>query len=188
MAKQRIVNTRFWDDSYIARLSPNEKLLFLYLLTSPLTTIAGVYELPLKRAAFDTGLPVKEIAAMFSKLENDGKLVCHEDWVGIVNFIRHQSLNPKVRQGIAIELKRAPKELVERLPVDLAAMRTTGEGGHAPPERWPEPRRGRGVVRLGELLPDLSGAGERAAMRNRPEPQRQQDTMFPWRPPEGAGN
>ena len=122
MAKHQIVNTRFWDDSYIARLTPNEKLLFLYLLTSPLTTIAGVYELPLKRVAFDTGLPPKEISAMFSKLENDGKLMRQDDWIGIVNFIKHQSLNPKVRQGIIAELKRAPHELVARLPVNHATL------------------------------------------------------------------
>lgn len=122
MAKHRIVNTRFWDDSYIARLSPNEKLLFLYLLTSPLTTIAGVYELPLKRVAFDTGICSKEISAMFSKLESDGKLVRQDDWVGIVNFIKHQSLNPKVRQGIVAEMERAPRALVERLPVNHATL------------------------------------------------------------------
>ncbi len=122
MAKHRIVNTRFWDDSYIARLSPNEKLLFLYLLTTPLTTIAGVYELPLKRVAFDTGLAPKEIAAMLSKLENDDKLVRHQDWIVIVNFIRHQSLNPKVRQGIVAELQRVPRELLDRLPPNHAAI------------------------------------------------------------------
>ena len=42
MAKFRYVNTRFWDDSYVAELSPLEKLAFLYLLTNSLTTIAGV--------------------------------------------------------------------------------------------------------------------------------------------------
>jgi hypothetical protein len=116
MAKQRIVNTRFWDDAYIARLNPTEKLLFLYLLTSPLTTIAGIYELPVKRVAFDTGLPVKEITQGFSKLERDGKILRQEDWVAIVNFVRHQTLNPKVRQGIVLELNRSPMELVKLLP------------------------------------------------------------------------
>lgn len=123
MAKQRIVNTRFWDDSYIARLSPSEKLVFLYLLTSPLTTIAGVYELPLKRAVFDTGLAPEDISAVFSKLEADQKIVRHEDWIGIVNFIKHQSLNPKVRQGIIAELERVPRSIVDRLPVNLAGLR-----------------------------------------------------------------
>ena len=122
MAKQRIVNTRFWDDAYIALLSPNEKLLFLYLLTSPLTTIAGVYELPIKRAAFDIGLPADEIEHGFARFELDGKLIRQEDWVALVNFVRHQTLNPKVRQGIVLELKRAPKELVERLPIEVHSL------------------------------------------------------------------
>lgn len=116
MAKQRIVNTRFWDDAYIALLNPNEKLLFLYLLTSPLTTIAGVYELPVKRVAFDTGLPLAEIKQGFLKLERDGKILRQEDWVAIVNFIKHQTLNPKVRQGIILELQRSPQTLVKLLP------------------------------------------------------------------------
>ena len=123
MAKQRIVNTRFWDDSYIARLDPGGKLVFLYLLTNPLTTIAGVYELSLKRAAFDTGLPPKEISAVLSQLETDQKIIRQDDWIGIVNFVRHQSLNPKVRQGIIAELERVPRELIERLPVSVGALR-----------------------------------------------------------------
>lgn len=123
MAKQRIVNTRFWDDSYIARLDPSAKLVFLYLLTNPLTTIAGVYELSLKRAAFDTGLQAKEISAVLNHLEADQKIVRQDDWIGVVNFIKHQSLNPKVRQGIVAELERVPRELIDRLPVSVAALR-----------------------------------------------------------------
>jgi len=119
MAKQRIVNTRYWDDSYVARMSPNEKLCFLYLLTNPLTTIAGVYELSLKRAAFDVGLSMKEIGKIFDQLEKDGKIIRENDWIAIVNFIRHQSLNPKVRRGIEIELEKAPRSLVERLNPDF---------------------------------------------------------------------
>lgn len=123
MAKQRIVNTRFWDDSYIARLDPSAKLVFLYLLTNPLTTIAGVYELSLKRAAFDTGLASKEIGIVLDQLEADNKIVRQGDWIGIVNFIKHQSLNPKVRLGIIAELERVPGELIDRLPASLIAIR-----------------------------------------------------------------
>lgn len=113
-----MVNTRFWDDSYVARLSPNEKLVFLYILTNPLTTIAGVYELSTKRASFDTGLSAKEIGKVLEKLEKDEKIIREADWIGIVNFIKHQSLNPKVRTGIRVELENAPRALVERLPLN----------------------------------------------------------------------
>ena len=115
MAKYRVVNTRFWDDTYVAELSPNEKLIFLYLLTNALTTIGGVYELSLKRAAFDVGLPIRDLRNAFEKLEGDGKIVRTHDWVGIVNFVKHQSLNPKVKRGIEIEHEKAPRDLVERL-------------------------------------------------------------------------
>jgi hypothetical protein len=122
MAKQRIVNTRFWDDSYVIRLEPNEKLLFLYLLTNPLTNIAGVYELPQRRIVYDTGLDTSTVERALMKLERDGKAIVSGDWIAIVNFIRHQSLNPKVLQGIRLELQKAPKELVDRLPIDFRRL------------------------------------------------------------------
>ena len=115
MAKYRVVNTRCWDDTYVAALTPNETLIFLYLLTNALTTIGGVYELSLKRAAFDVSLPIRDIRSAFDKFEADRKIVRKDDWIGIVNFVKHQSLNPKVKRGIEIEHEKAPRELVERL-------------------------------------------------------------------------
>jgi hypothetical protein len=128
MAKQRIVNTRFWDDSYISGLSPTEKLLFLYLLTDPVTNIAGVYELPLRRAAFDTGIPQETIEQVFHKFSTDGKILRQENWIGIKNFLRYQTLNPKVKQGVLIELRKAPKDLVDtRFPSVSGCRSTLGE-------------------------------------------------------------
>jgi hypothetical protein len=100
-AKQRIVNTKFRDDSYIARLNPAEKLLFLYLITNPLTNIAGVYELPLRSVAFDTGIELEVVETILKSLEQDGKLVTAGGWIGIMNFIKHQSMSPKIKQGDA---------------------------------------------------------------------------------------
>jgi hypothetical protein len=115
VSKKRIVNTKFWDDPYIAGLSPLEKLVFVYLITNPLTNISGVYELPLRRAAFDVGIEDEEIAIVFMKFEMDGKLIYLDGWVGVVNFIKHQSTNPAIKTGIKNELAKAPRELVERL-------------------------------------------------------------------------
>jgi hypothetical protein len=128
VAKQRIVNTKFWDDSYILNLKPIEKLIFLYLLTNPLTNISGVYELPLERVAFDIGISREKIDGVFKKLEADRKLVLSNGWVGIVNFIKHQTLNPKVKQGIMAELKRAPKEIVEKLAIDYRSLSIADDG------------------------------------------------------------
>ncbi len=149
MDKNRYVNTRFWDDTYVTRLSPSEKLLFLYLLTNPLTTPGGVYELTLRRAAMDTGLPQKEIAAAFDQFEKDGKIVQHNGWIGIVNFLRHQNPNPNMRIGIAKALNRAPNELIERLPITVAA----GRKGF---ERLPDSNSNQNLNPNGGLFPSQS--------------------------------
>jgi hypothetical protein len=99
-----------------------EKLVFLYLLTNPLTNISGVYELPLKRVAFDTGISETELILMFNQFEANGKLIRDGAWVGIVNFIKHQSLNPKVKQGIVAELSKAPKSLADRLSIGFQSL------------------------------------------------------------------
>lgn len=122
MAKQRIVNTKFWDDSYIAGLTPAEKLLFLYLITNPLTNISGVYELPIRRAAFDVGLSAEVVETAFGKFETDGKIARFSGWVGVTNFVKHQTLNPKIKIGILQELKRAPKEVVDRVSIDYQSL------------------------------------------------------------------
>ena len=117
MAKNRIVNTKFWDDSYVVSLTQFEKLVFLYLLTCPLTNISGVYELPIKRAAFDIGVTEAEVLQAIRKLHGDGKVLYQDGWIAIVNWIKHQSLNPKVRQGILIEILKAPSAIVQEVPL-----------------------------------------------------------------------
>ncbi|MEK7514392.1 MAG: hypothetical protein AAB587_01035 [Patescibacteria group bacterium] len=122
MAKQRIVNTRFWDDSYIVSLTPIEKLLFLYLLTNPLTNISGVYEIQLRRISFDTGVAEREAGKVLERFEARGKIIYSNGWVGIRNWIKNQTLNPKVKQGITLELKKAPRELIDRLSIDYPSL------------------------------------------------------------------
>jgi DNA-binding MarR family transcriptional regulator len=122
MAKQRIVNTRFWDDSYIANLSPEQKLLYLYFLTNPLTNISGVYEVSMKRVAFDTGMNRKAISKTVDQFSMDGKIIYRDGWIGIVNFIKYQTLNPKVKKGILIELEKAPNEVRDRLSIDYGKL------------------------------------------------------------------
>ena len=121
------MNTDFWVDSYIARLSTNEKLAFLYLLTTPLANISGVYQMPMRNAIFDTGLEREDFITAINRFEADGKIVRHGDWIGIVNFAKHQKPNPNVRIGIAKELGKAPRELIERLPCTVAVARKAFE-------------------------------------------------------------
>ncbi len=133
MAKFRYVNTRFWDDAYVTTLDPHEKLLFLYLLTNPLTLISGVYEIETRRMAFDTGIDQQEIGDILDRFEAEGKIIYEKPWLAIVNFLRHQSLNPKVCRGVAVALQDAPMSIMSQLemPTRIGLLLKWGE------QRWP---------------------------------------------------
>lgn len=113
MSKQRMVRDSFWTDSYIEKLSPDEKLVFIYLLTNPLCNIAGLYEIRSKRIGFETGYDVEVIENILSRFERDGKIKRFNDWLKLVNFVKNQSLNPSVEAGIARVLSELPKDVRE---------------------------------------------------------------------------
>lgn len=114
--KQRYINTKLWSDNWITNLDPVEKLLFIYLLTNERTTIAGIYELPVKIMAVETGVEKEMIEKVIERFSRDGKVVCRGNWIMIVNFIKHQSLNPKMEKGVAYILQRdVPEDIKKEL-------------------------------------------------------------------------
>ena len=111
MSTQRLVDSCFWDDSYIVTLDPCEKLLFLYLLTNPLTNIAGVYEVSMKRIAFDTGFEQDTVKRILTRFERDGRCIYRDGWIAMRNWLKHQRVNPSVEKGIERSLAGVPKAL-----------------------------------------------------------------------------
>src|SRR3990167_4877472 len=115
MAKNRVVNTKFWDDPYIGKLDPTEKLLYLYFITNPLTDLSGIYEITLKRIAYDTGFDKDVVQTVLDRFARDGKIFFFEGWIVIKNFIKNQSLNPSVKKGIERSLSNVPEAVWLRI-------------------------------------------------------------------------
>jgi len=122
--KQRIVNTRFWDDSYLVKSKPYEKLLFVYCLTNSLTNISGVYEIQIRRIEMDLNFDKEKepkfkdlVKRILLKFGNDKKMYYIDGWLCIKNFIKYQKDNPKVNQGIKNNLKKIPQSVLEKLKV-----------------------------------------------------------------------
>lgn len=122
MAKSRLINTRFWIDDYVSNLDPSEKLLFLYFLTNPYTDICGVYEVPLKHVALETGLDKEMVIKILARFKRDGKIFYQNGWVAIKNFAKHQQDNPKVKKGIELGFLKAPPELIDSLSIDYGEL------------------------------------------------------------------
>jgi hypothetical protein len=114
MAKHRYINTHFWKDNYIINLDPTEKLVYLYLLTNPLTNIAGIYEINIKEIANDTGIIKEIIDTILKRFERDNKLKYSGGYIIIKNHLKHQDFkSPKLQSGIADIINSLPPEVME---------------------------------------------------------------------------
>lgn len=113
MANQRLVNTNFWKDTYVIDLDPVQKLLFLYFLTNPNTTLAGVYEISIRQVAFDTGIDKDMVEKILKKFTDDGKMMYQNSWLVLHNFVKHQRLNPSIVRGIEKAVAELPIWLQE---------------------------------------------------------------------------
>jgi len=115
MSKNRMINTKYWNDGFIINLNPTQKLLFIYFLTNQYTNLCGVYECNTKIIAFETGINEKLIEKIFKEFE--GKIHYIKGWVYVRNFEKHQSGNDKMKIGADRERKEIPlnirKEILE---------------------------------------------------------------------------
>lgn len=116
MAKQRIIKDNFWTDTYIEKLDPSEKLMYLYILTNPQNNISGAYEIQNRRIGFETGFDVEVVENILQRFETDEKITRFEDWIILNNFHKHQSFeSPKMITGLNKILESYPKEIQELL-------------------------------------------------------------------------
>lgn len=128
MSKQRYIDTHFWDDGYVLELDPTEKLVYLYLLTNPLTNICGIYEISATRIAFDTGIERGLVIKILARFQKGSRLRYSKGYVAIKKFIKHQAKNSKIKKGIELLLEKAPKDLarwVEGYPIDSPSHTNT---------------------------------------------------------------
>ena len=120
MAKTRMIDTSFWDDPYIVSLDPIEKLLFIYFLANPLTNVAGIYEITLKRIAFDTGIDRDTVLKILDRFEEAGKIYYRDGYVIIKNFIKHQAITEKSKIKTGIE--KILNELPDNIKITLEGL------------------------------------------------------------------
>ena len=114
MAKTRMINTRFWNDNFIVGLNPLDRYLFLYFLTNEHTNISGIYELPMRTLAFETGIDKEMLPKMIKRLE--GRVHYLDGWIFIKNFQKHQATtSEKVKKGIEIETAKIPSKIKDKI-------------------------------------------------------------------------
>jgi len=114
--KKRYISTKFWDDNFIISLDPIEKLLFMYFLSNPLTNVCGIYEIAIRRVAFDTWIEWETIQRIIIRFSKEKRLYYIDWFVFLPNSYKHQNLwNGNIRKSIEKTLKELPQSLVRKL-------------------------------------------------------------------------
>lgn len=112
MAGYRQLHTRMWSsDQWFADLTPERKLLFIYLFSNERASVIGLYELPIRVMSFETGLERDVILQALKAFTLAGK-VYYDTVTGVVwvrNMFKYQgSTSPKLRERIKADLKAVP--------------------------------------------------------------------------------
>lgn len=111
MSKLRSLSTAFWSDPFIEELSPSEKLLFIYLITNEKTNMLGIYEASIKKISFETGINKPEIEKALSRLESAGKVRYVNNYIMLINYMKHQHFNTNMKKSAIEAYLNLPKEL-----------------------------------------------------------------------------
>lgn len=118
---KRMIDTRIWEDNWFSSLDQIEQLVFIYLLTNPMTNIVGAYEISKNTICRATGLEIMTLNEILKRFGVAKKVFYVEGYVILPNFIKHQNYNsPKIQKGIEIEINRLPTEVKKLLQIPYA--------------------------------------------------------------------
>ena len=128
MSKNTFFNTRFWQDSFIADLDPSEKLLFIYCITCPYLSLCGIYEVPLKYMAIETGLDKEMVIKILDRFEKKKKVMYRDGWLCVLNYPKYQSFKgEKLEIALNREISAVPKDILDEFvangyPIDTLSI------------------------------------------------------------------
>ena len=109
MAGYRQFHTQFWKDEWLIDLEPLERYLFSYLFTNDLSSISGIYKLPLRVIQNETGLDKDFIITSLAKFQSAKKLFYQDGVVWIVNMRKyHKNASPRTMTKVNGDVGEIP--------------------------------------------------------------------------------
>jgi hypothetical protein len=118
MAKIHQLSSDFWIDGYSSNLDPIEKLMFIYLLTGPHANMAGVYQVPIKNIAVETGIDRDMVQKVIDRFQAEGKILYKDGWVCVRNRGKfNKQDNDKIQKNVDRIIDKSPDFVKEFLNI-----------------------------------------------------------------------
>lgn len=111
MDVRRSINTKIWADEWFENLTAVNKLIWLYLLTNQQTNMLGVYEISIRKIAFETRLTEDQVREAFLLFEEGKKAFYYRNFVILSNWLKNQALNSNMRIAAVQLYNRLPNSL-----------------------------------------------------------------------------
>lgn len=110
MSGYRQVHTQIWKDEWIIDLEPLERYLFIYLFTNELSSISGIFKLPIKVIENETGLDRDFIETSLAKFEQAKKVAYGDGVIWIVNMGKwHSNASPTTKKRVSADVEKIPE-------------------------------------------------------------------------------
>ncbi len=113
MSKTRYIKTDFWSDSFIEWLTPEQKLLYIYLFSNDKVDLCWIYEISYRKIAFETWIQQDKIEKHISYFTEKWKAIYKGWYMYMTNFIKNLSINPSVKSGIERSFLSLPQNVID---------------------------------------------------------------------------
>jgi hypothetical protein len=118
MAERRFVNSMTWQDGYFRGLKDDEKLVYLYLLTTPSVTYFGTIKTCEQMVAAEIGQAPETVGAALDRFSADNKITREPPYWVVVNFFaENQSgdeLPPRSRAALLANKYEMPPVVLDQ--------------------------------------------------------------------------
>jgi len=97
MAIYRQIQTLFWQDGFVAELTPEERYFYFYLLTNPRSTQCGIFEVNMRIMEAETGYNRETLERLIKRFEEYGKIIYSKETreIIILNWLKYNFINSK---------------------------------------------------------------------------------------------
>ena len=127
MAKKRFFSGMTWyEDEYFRGLTSDQKVVYIFLITSPDITYYGVLKITPEEIADTTGVDQEIVEDTLKKFEQDDKIVRDKfNLIYVADFLRHQELkglNKVTRDALLSNKYRLGGKLFPRIIQDFDGL------------------------------------------------------------------